>query len=346
MTNVSFKPALWAIVVIGLAAGCQSTIKTDGGGHDVALKPIVSPEAPIVPPSDEGPDSVQQPPAVLYRSIDLGTTWTPFAKGIPADATLSGIQQAGNDLYVTTDYHGVFRSTADQGNWQPLGGAQLQQLDINCIEVQGDQIAIGTLNRGVLVSNDGGTNWRPANTNTTNTAVRAFLRFKGILYAGTDGGIYQSTDMGDTWTHAFGNLQVLGFTVLKGTVYAATQSGALVCSGAPTQWRSIYQGDALHDIGTDGEYLYAMTIGQQLLKTNNDGVTWQNAQNGITYPVNYYTNELKHLGRHIFSAQWIGIYHSSNNGVSWRKLQGLPDSTAFSTLEITDFGILAGISIR
>lgn len=89
-----------------------------------------------------------------------------------------------------------------------------------------------------------------------------------------------------------------------------------------------------------------MTIGQQLLKTQNDGRVWENAQSGIIRPPNFYTNEIQHIGTHIFSAQWIGVYHSSDNGSNWNLLNGLPDSTAFSILAITDLGIIAGISIR
>ena len=117
-------------------------------------------------------------------------------------------------------------------------------------------------------------------------------------------------------------------------------------SGSNEGWKYIYTGDALHDVANDGTYIYAMTLGQQLLKSQNDGVLWQNAQKGIPYPTNFYTNELQHIGTNIFSAQWIGIYQSSDHGNSWSKLTNLPDSTAFSTLEITDFGIIAGISIR
>jgi len=133
---------------------------------------------------------------------------------------------------------------------------------------------------------------------------------------------------------------------LRGKVYAASQHGVLMLNKNTSNWESIYNGDALHDIGNDGKHIYAMTIGQQLLKTQNDGLLWENAQSGITYPANFYTNELQHIGKDIFSAQWIGIYHSLDYGNNWSMLNGLPDSTAFSTLEVTDFGILAGISIR
>lgn len=289
---------------------------------------------------------VAEKPAVIYRSTDLGKTWSSFAAGIPTEATLSGIIQADHKLYVTTDYHGIFWSIDGQNDWQPLAPGQLRGLDINGIEVEKNKLVIGTLKGGILVSPDGGNTWSPSKTDLSQVPVRAFIKSQGQLYAGTDAGIFWSDDMGDTWSHVFGDYQILGFTSLRDKLYAATQNGALVCQGAPSDWQVIYEGDALHDIGNDGQFVYAMTIGQQLLKTENDGATWINAQSGIGRPANFYTNELQHVGSDIFSAQWIGIYHSSDHGNNWRQLSGLPDSTAFSTLEITDFGIIAGIAIR
>ncbi len=285
-------------------------------------------------------------PAVIYQSNDMGRTWSSFAKGIPADATLSSIQQFGNKVYVATDYHGIFVATNRQNNWIPLKSKNLKGLDINCLEVYANKLIIGTLRHGILVSDDGGLNWKQSKQGINTSPIRAFIKSENKLYAGTDSGIFESFDTGNTWSHSFGQLQILGFTSLNDKIYAATQNGVLMKERGAKNWTAIYNGDALHDIGNDGKYIYAMTIGQQLLKTQNDGIVWENAQNGIIRPPNYYTNELQHIGNNIFSAQWIGIYHSSDNGNSWRMLDGLPDSTAFSTLAITDFGILAGISIR
>lgn len=290
-------------------------------------------------------NKLKEKPSVIYRSEDLGMTWSSFAKGIPADATLSGIKQHGEKIYVSTDYHGVFVTTNGQNNWTALNIEHLKGLDINCIEVESNNLIIGTLKQGILVSQDGGLSWNPAKENI-NYPIRAFLKSENTFYAGTDSGIFESFDNGKTWSHVFGQLQILGFTSLNGKIYAATQSGALMLDDNNSNWRSIYEGDALHDIGNDGRYIYAMTIGQQLLKTQNDGEFWENAQSGITRPANFYTNELKHVESNVFSAQWIGIYQSIDNGSNWRMLNGLPDSTAFSTLEITDYGIIAGISIR
>jgi len=340
MTNQNTIYRFFILILLVTSYGCLNRTANEG------LKPSSKIES--VKPSEtikQENRSVEKP-AVIYRSNDMGKSWSSFASGIPEDATLSGIKQDGNKVYVTTDYHGVFVATDGQDNWKSLNVGQVKDLDINCIEVEGSNLVIGTLNHGSFVSSDDGLTWKQSEKNIKRTPIRAFIKSDKKLYAGTDSGIYESDDLGNTWSHVFGQMQILGFTSLNHKIYAAAQNGALVCNGDASSWKYIYEGDALHDIGNDGKYIYAMTIGQQLLKTQNDGKLWENAQSGIDRPPNYYTNEIQHIGNNIFSAQWIGIYHSSNNGNDWRILNDLPDSTAFSTLEITDFGIIAGISIR
>lgn len=116
--------------------------------------------------------------AVIYRSNNMGVTWSSFAKGIPADATLSGIKQHGNKVYVTTDYHGVFVASNGLDNWTALNAVQLKGLDINCIEVEAEKIVIGTLRQGIFISNDAGLNWKQPKSNIENSSIRAFIKSK------------------------------------------------------------------------------------------------------------------------------------------------------------------------
>ncbi len=339
MTYQNMISRFFIILFIVTSYGCQQKNTNNGLKLSSKIESVKTSE------KRNQKNGSEENPSVIYRSEDLGMTWSSFAKGIPEDATLSGIKQHGNKIYVSTDYHGVFVTTDGQDNWTSLNNEHLKGLDINCIEVESSNLVIGTLKQGILISQDGGLSWNLPKENI-NSPVRAFLKSENTIYAGTDSGIFESLDKGETWSHVFGQLQILGFTSLNEKIYAATQSGALMLDGNNTNWRSIYEDDALHDIGNDGTYIYAMTIGQQLLKTQNDGELWENAQSGITRPANFYTNELKHIENKIFSAQWVGIYQSVDNGRNWRMLNGLPHSTAFSTLEITDYGIIAGISIR
>lgn len=289
-------------------------------------------------------DSQNILPAVVYRSLDRGHTWQSFADGLPPAATLSAIVEAAEELYVTTDYHGIYRWNEQLASWSAIGEGLPDNIDINCLVVAGKNMVLGTYRQGIYRSVDGGAHWAPAKTPMP-TAIRAMILQEDKIIAGTDDGIWESVDDGDNWQHVEGSMQVLGFTELKGKLYAAAHNGALVKSG-DDEWTYIYKDDALHDIGNDGEYVYAMTIGQRLLKSKDDGKVWTVAQQGIPKPPNFYTNELVYQKEDIFSAQWIGIYHSRNNGSSWQQLEGLPAATAFSTLAITKYGIIAGIAIR
>lgn len=282
---------------------------------------------------------------ILYRSLDLGESWQGFSTNLPEDATLSGIKQTPDQLYITTDYHGVFRYNHNLKRWSSINENLPKSLDINCIESQSNRLVIGTLNNGIYLSDTDDLNWTTPKKNIQ-SPIRALLHRNKSLYAGTDHGIYQSVDAGQTWNHVYGKMQILGFTELNDKIYAATQSGALISGDDPYSWKIIYSGDALHDIANDGIHVYAMTLNSQLLKSQDEGQNWITSQEGIHYPVNFYTNEIIQISDYTFSAQWIGIYRSLNQGTNWERLSGLPDSTAFSTLASTQHGILAGISIR
>ncbi|MEM7658097.1 MAG: hypothetical protein AAF399_18365, partial [Bacteroidota bacterium] len=156
---------------------------------------------------------------MIYRSTDLGMTWSSFAEGLPADATLSGIKQAGKILYVSTDDHGIFLWEEAQASWQPLPTDQLAELDINCLEVDQNQLVIGTLRNGILVSDDAGKNWRQASIDLENVPIRAFIRFQGKLYAGTDSGIFLSLDMGKTWSHGYGPRRTIPWARRSGRLW-------------------------------------------------------------------------------------------------------------------------------
>jgi hypothetical protein len=89
-----------------------------------------------------------------------------------------------------------------------------------------------------------------------------------------------------------------------------------------------------------------MTLGAGLKKSNNDGLTWESVNAGMG-TLNLYTFEIKHFNNKLFAAQWYGIYESGDWGRNWGLIKnGLPDSTAFTTLETTMNGLIAGIGLR
>jgi hypothetical protein len=284
---------------------------------------------------------------VIYRSTDNGRIWSSFAKGIPPDATVTGFATTNNKVFAATKFNGVFVWENGSDEWKPVNTGLPDKADINAIAAGNNVIVIGTFKQGIFVSPDEGNTWRPSAGNLQNIPVRNLTILKDKIWVGTDNGIYISTDNGDNWNHVFGNMQVNGFTFLNGKLYAAVVNGAIMSNDDGRTWNYIYKTNTLHDISNDGKYIYAMTLGEGLLKTNNDGLSWQNASNGLP---SLYTFEIKNINDDLFAAQWHGIYHSRNNGADWSKINtgfnGLPDSTAFTTLEVTAFGILTGIGLR
>jgi photosystem II stability/assembly factor-like uncharacterized protein len=94
-------------------------------------------------------------------------------------------------------------------------------------------LLLATRGHGVLVSTNGCTSWKSSSTGIENLFVNTLANDPNnanLIYAGTDGGAYISTDGGRTWGPINGGL--LGATVVysivvdeQSNVYAATPYG-------------------------------------------------------------------------------------------------------------------------
>jgi len=294
--------------------------------------------------------SPQHPPktpaSVIYHSQDGGKSWKPFDNGIPQDATASAFLVLADRVLATTDYHGIYSIKEGESKWKRIDEDLPEKVDINAITSLGNSLIIGTLRHGVMFSDTNGKSWSSPASQTKISAVRGLHAIGNTLLAGADEGIYRSMDRGKTWNHVFKGVQVNGFTQKNDILYAALMNGAAMSVDKGVTWKYVYQPRTLHDISTDGERIYAMTLGGGLKKSNNNGQTWEDANNGMG-TVNLYTFEVKRFNNKLFAAQWYGIYQSEDWGTSWSLIKnGLPDSTAFTTLEATRSGLISGIGLR
>lgn len=291
-------------------------------------------------------EPVQNIPAVVYRSVDGGRTWVSFDLGVPGDATVSSFLVLNNRVFAATDYHGIYLINEGESTWKRVDKDLPVGVDINVITAVGNALIIGTLKHGLWKSKNNGTNWDNLALSFGNSPIRSLHAKGSVLFAGADNGIYLSEDSGATWKHVFKGVQVNGFTELDNNIYAALMNGAMASGDNGLHWNYIYEPHTLHDISTDGQRLYAMTLGGGLKSSVDNGITWEVINNGLGTH-NFYTFELKNLGDKIFAAQWHGIYRSDNYGKNWTLIKGgLPDSTAFSTLDVMTNGLIAGIGLR
>jgi hypothetical protein len=284
--------------------------------------------------------------SVVYNSADGGATWIRFDDGIPKDATVSSFLVMNDTIFAPTDFHGIYLIREGEMKWKRIDEDLPENVDINAIVNIKNILVIGTIRHGILISKNNGRNWNFPSVQINNVHVRCLHRKDTILFAGTDMGVYASADYGNSWKHIYKGVQVNGFTELSGKVYAALMNGAIVSADDGLNWKYIYEPHTLHDISNDGERLYAMTLGDGLKVSINNGLTWERVNSGLG-TFNLYTFELKKFNNSLFAAHWIGIYRSDNSGMNWSLIKsGLPDSTAFTTLESTRNGLIAGIGLR
>jgi len=283
--------------------------------------------------------------SIVYSSIDGGNTWHAFDHGIPPDATISSFLVQDDKIFASTDYDGIYLIKRMEKQWKRIDEDLPKGIDINTILISGKTFIIGTLRHGIMISKNDGKNWDSPSIQI-NTPVRTLHKMQNLTFAGADNGIYKSLDDGKTWTHIYKGVQVNGFTELNHKIYAAVMNGAIMSDDNGITWKYIYKSNTLHDISNDGKKLYAMTLGDGLKSSDENGITWDQINNGLG-TLNLYTFELKTFGNKIFAAQWYGIYSSDNWGKTWNIIKnGLPDSTAFTTLEVTRNGLIAGIGLR
>ncbi len=189
----------------------------------------------------------------IYRSLDGGRNWTKF-KGIPSSARRTHVI-----FPHPTREKEIFAGTTAGLWWTADGGESWQQLlpsttTINEIRIHPsapNRVIVGTENRGVLISEDGGATFQPYNTGFVTRRISGLLAdstqrgriFATVMFNGAEGGVYVSNDMGQTWqptAQGMGARDVYGLctqTNNPGRFYAATNDGVFFTDNGGRLWQ-------------------------------------------------------------------------------------------------------------
>lgn len=193
----------------------------------------------------------------IYESRNAGEKWAKI-QGIPSQSRRT------RDLLQHPTRPGTIYAATSEGFWMTTDGGKTwamttqRDLEINSIAVHPDnpdKVFIGTNNYGVLVSNDGGKNFKPTNDNFTSRftySVIADVEDPNRLYAtthntATGGGfVFISSDNGTTWQQAK-NLDVarvspysfLQDRVNPNTIYLGTNIGMFRSLDRGLNWTQI-----------------------------------------------------------------------------------------------------------
>ena len=263
------------------------------------------------------------PGALLYRSDDGGATWQPAAAGLPTDLPLNtGVEALAlhpdepQVVYVALHRRGVWRSGDGGVTWQSVSGGSLAAgEDVSALlAMPGSPGIVYALSNEGLNVLDGSKPWRAANRGLP--AAGAVV-YNGLAIDPTNPrrayiatsplGVYRTTNSGQRWTKANGDLPG-GVRNVKGVTVAPDGAVFITLRGAG------------------------------LFRSNDGGDTWTPTQTGITFTTTLYGTVSAPVFdpaapdvAYAFNAD--GVWRSDDGGVTWREGgDGLSVTAVVSTI--------------
>ena len=221
-------------------------------------------------------------PAAIYLSTDRGESWCDISEGLPAGTFSQELLEVNGDLYLAVAPSALYWLPAGSSKWEPRDlGLPYQDLMVTGMMHYEGRLIISVYHIGIYVSDDRGESWRKPLFNISSKGVRCLQEFNGAIYAGTDTGLWVSTDGGENWfaegEEKFG-VQQLG--VYNGKLIVAQQNGLGVLTNGEVVWSDLETASAILQITTSDDYLYVMTAGKEIWRSR-DGLKWQSSLSGL-----------------------------------------------------------------
>ena len=266
------------------------------------------------------------------------------------DVTLTVTNAAGQSSSIKGAYINVFASTTT-GAWVQTNG--IRSGNIKCMaKTASGAMYVGTIDEGVLFSNDNGATWTTKNgSGATALGVRNISCIETAgnnVFVGTGVGFFYSTDNGSTWAIANNgllNTDVKCIAAKDTNIYIGTGNGVYKTSLNSMNWAAInttgltrtdirsiavYGGDTIlagtTSTGTDGG-IYRWTNGTSWTKTYNHHINNKYISSIVIF------NDTVYVGK-----QSNGVARSINRGGSFTDLT----TTGLTSQEIRALAVTPG----
>ncbi len=268
----------------------------------------------------------------IYKSIDLGGTWTRIDNGL-TDLQVNALIAKDTVIFAGTNT-GIFRSSDNGLHWNKFQNISY----VYSFAIEGNAVFATSLGSGVYRSNIIGMigqNWKQMNKGLEDIDVNSIAAYNTTLLLSTrSGGIYRSTNAGNTWTkvhngtvveHA-NSFLIQGFfiytTILNEGLYRSSDNGL--------NWSKINSdiGPYAHSLTQHGSGLFVSSFNSVFRSTDN-GMIFTKSDKGIKMQA---INALLNDGQFLYAGTVSGLYRSSNNGEDWESIDNGLKSKHIKTL--------------
>jgi len=266
----------------------------------------------------------------------------------------SNIISFNNNLYVTAYAHlvvdtgGVFRSTDLGTTWSRL---ENEIFDSYCTGIftftyGGTEYMYVTTDSGLYCSTNNGESWTEKNHNIVGETISSIKQVDGILYTSKYLHTYRSSDFGETWQEIFFNSTNRGMgALIKKDNYLI----ASVIDGVTDhEFRSLDNGLTWSSYGSGLYQSNISTIAGNNIYMGSTTILYKSTDDGLTWtgvqglPSGYYYMNLKAYGDYLFCAHMTGIYFQHKDSTNWINANLNIIPSFISCGEIDDNYIYAG----
>mgnify|MGYP002784592878 FL=1 len=201
----------------------------------------------------------------ILRSTDNGMNWSFSSNGLPINADISDIMVNGNTLYITISA-GIYRSGDNGNTWQAINLGNNRRFPYSFAII--DTNYFGATGLGsILRFSESGTSW----TEVTFQGLTIFsLGTRGrTLFAGTDGGVLRSDDLGVTWNNFNSGLPTQGFVRKFITNGNNIYADYAMLNELGTAWIRIFSsisGISIRGINTNGNTFFGVNGNQNIFR--------------------------------------------------------------------------------
>lgn len=274
-------------------------------------------------------------PTGIFRSADIGASWTSSSSGLTTTHILSLKRVGGTRILAGTLGGGIFKSD-DGGNTWTVSNTGLTSMNVSCFAYDGTRIFAGTFGGGVHVSTDNGNTWSVVNTGLGTLNIEDLEISGGNIFAGTISGIFFSSASTVSWVTASTGLTsttIYALTSSGGKIYAATNNGIFTSPDTAPAWTAAntgYNGPAVEVAVFNGK-IYIGTDDDGLYKSNSlSSISWVGHNNGFNNLESY---AIYNDGLLVIAATNKGVFVSRDLAASYVPANnGLTDSTQVMSL--------------
>lgn len=268
------------------------------------------------------------------------------------------------DTVIAGGYYGVIYRSFDNGiNW-----TQVTTLPNANVGTGADVHALAIVDRklfaasdSVYLSADKGLTWKTTalkNFAMNGTGVFSLASCGTSLFAGTNAGVFRSTDSGVSWSSANTGISggvIFDFTTQGTNVFAATGNGVFISTDSGANWVQTNANvpKSVNALTVSGTTLFAGThsggVPQAtgIFRSSNNGTNWTQISTQLSIDGSGHPKFTVHQNNIFVSVGYqSGVFLSTNNGSSWTAVNsGLADTSVYC-LAVSGPNILSGTAKR